>query len=35
MNNISEHVTFVKFMDSIVNVNNAANVSEKWIFDSN
>ena len=35
MNNISEHVTFVKFMDSIVNVNNAVNVFEKWIFDSN
>ena len=32
---ISEHVTLVQLMDSIVNVNHAISVVGYWIFDSN
>ena len=35
LKNTSEYVTFVKLMDLVGNVNHAANVVEKWIFDSN
>ena len=34
LNNISEHVTLVQFMDSIGNVNHAVSVVGSWIFDS-
>ena len=33
--NISEHVTLVQLMDSLVNVNHAISVVGYWIFDSN
>ena len=35
MNNISDYVTLVHLMDSIVNVNHAVSVSVKFVFDSN
>ena len=35
LNNISEHVTLVKLMDSLGNVNHAVNVVGKCMFDSN
>ena len=35
MNNISEHVTLVKHMDSLGIVNHAVIVVGKFIFDSN
>ena len=35
LNNISEHVTLVKLMDSIGNMNRSIGVVVYWIFDSN
>ena len=35
LEDISENVTLVHLMDSLVNVNNAIRVVGKWIFDSN
>ena len=35
MTDISEHVTLVKFMYSLGNVNHAISVLGYWIFDSN
>ena len=35
MENISENVTLVQLMDSLVNVNHAISVVSNWIFDSN
>ena len=35
MTDISEHVTLVLLMDSLVNVNHAISVVGYWIFDSN
>ena len=35
LNNISDHVTLVKLMDSLGNINHAVSVVGKFIFDSN
>ena len=35
LNHISEYVTFVQLMDSLVNVNHAISIVGYWIFDSN
>ena len=35
LENISANVTWVQFMDSLVNVNHAISVVGSWIFDSN
>ena len=35
LEDISENVTLVQFMDSLVNVNHAISVVGNWIFDSN
>ena len=35
LTDISEHVTLVQFMDSLVNLNHAISVVGYWIFDSN
>ena len=35
LNNTSEHVTLVKLMDSLGNMNHAISVVGYWIFDSN
>ena len=35
LNDISEDITLVQLMDSLVNVNHAISVVGHWIFDSN
>ena len=35
LEDISENVTLVQLMDSLVNVNHAISVVGNWIFDSN
>ena len=35
MNNISDNVTLVQMVDSLVNMNHVLSVLMKWIFDSN
>ena len=35
MNDISENITLVKFMDTVGNVNNAVSIVGHWTFDSN
>ena len=35
LNEVSEHLTFVKLMDSLENVNRDIIIVENWIFDSN
>ena len=35
MKNISESVTLIQLMDSLINVNHEVSVVGKWIFDSN
>ena len=35
LNDISENVTLVQLMDSLVNMNHVINIVGHWIFDSN
>ena len=35
INDISEDITLVQLMDSLVNVNNSISIVGHWIFDSN
>ena len=35
LNDISENVTLVQLMDSLVNMNHATSIVGHWIFDSN
>ena len=35
LKNVSEYVTLVQLMDSLVNVNHAISIVGYWIFDSN